>query len=98
MRAPGLVEFIKCTDRIARKFRPEEFRHALNRRIARHPVSWLAELARDVGLGIAGVQTVGDERSQARVDHLRVSVWLVTFLNQSWYLTQPRALRSTIPA
>src|SRR6476660_5029899 len=107
MRAPGLVEFIKCTDRTALKFRPEEFRHALNRRVARHPVPWLAELARDIRLGIARAQPFCDERRDLRraqiialdiFDHLRVSVWQTAVLNECGHFTQPRAPRSAVPA
>src|ERR1700730_7903406 len=107
MRAPGLVEFIKSTDRTALKSRPEEFRHALNRRVARHPVSWLAEPARNIRLGIAGAQPVCDEQRDLRhaqsialdiLDHLRVSIRQTDVLDECGHFTQPRALRSAVPA
>src|SRR6266702_389885 len=107
MRTPGLVEFIKSTDRTALKSRPEEFRHALNGRVARHPVSWHAELARDIRLGIAGAQPICDERRDLRraqiialdiLDHLRVSIRQTDVLDESRQFAPSPALRSAVPA
>src|ERR1700686_1179591 len=103
MRAPGLVKLIKRADRSVLKSAAEKFRHALNRGEPRHPVSRLAEFARNFGLRVAGVQTARDERGDLGcaqivaldvLDHLRVSIRLAALLQKCRDFPKPATRRT----